>query len=166
MTSFLMFLSVLLPPKILLPLPLPHTTETVVKHEASAAAWLTHYRPRGTGEADVINNSHQQKNKTGKKTTLKPHMASPPPQKIEVFVSPWMCYIIQFNERLQKIDHPRTDCRRFCRAGSSEHGGSLRARRGELLLACIRCYWLRCLLKGKCGVCHQLPGYCGQKMFI
>lgn len=49
-----------------LALSLPHT-ETVSKHEASAAAWLTHYRPRGTGEADVINNSHQQKNKTGGK---------------------------------------------------------------------------------------------------
>lgn len=114
----------------------------------------------------MINNSHQQKNKTGKKNDLEASHGESPPQKIEVFVSPWMCYIIQFNERLQKIDHPRTDCRRFCRAGSSEHGGSLRARRGELLLACIRCYWLRCLLKGKCGVCHQLPGYCGQKMFI
>lgn len=50
--------------KVLVPLPLPHT-ETVFKHEASAAAWLTHYRPRGTGEADVINNSHQRKKQNG-----------------------------------------------------------------------------------------------------
>lgn len=94
----------------------------------------------------MINNSHQQKKKTGKKNDLEvSHGESK--KTTEVFVSPWMCYIIQFNERLQKIDHPRTDCRRFCRAGSSEHSGSLRARLGELLLACIRCYWLRCLLK-------------------
>lgn len=61
---------------------------------------MTHYRPRETGEADVINNSHQQKNKKEKKNDLgASHGES---KKIEVFVSPWMCCIIQFNEGLHQ----------------------------------------------------------------
>lgn len=48
--------------KILSLLPLPHTG-TVVKHSASAAAWLTHYQPRETAEGDVINNSGKKRKK-------------------------------------------------------------------------------------------------------
>lgn len=71
----------------------------------------------------MINNSHQQKNKTGEKNDLEASHGKS--KKIEVFVSPWMCYIIQFNERLHKIDQPRTNCCQLVALEVSERSRSL-----------------------------------------